>query len=150
MSNIYNYYKVSETLACSGQPREGQLATLAAEGYRVVINLGLLDTKYSLKDEATSVKELGMEYIHIPVQFDNPQIDELALFIKSMSDHPNERVFVHCAANYRASCFTGLHLLSKGEMDEEEMMAFIEEVWQPDNIWEMFLEEGVAFINTII
>jgi hypothetical protein len=35
-----------------------------------VINLALHnDARYSLRDEAATVRELGMRYIHIPVQF---------------------------------------------------------------------------------
>ncbi len=72
---LYNYKEVSELLSCSGQPREGQLTAVAAGGFRVMVNLGLSDAKYSLKDEAASVQTLGMLYYHIPVLFDDPKSD---------------------------------------------------------------------------
>ncbi len=147
MSAIYNFHKVSDLLACSGQPREGQLPSVAADGYKVVINLGLLDGKYALTDEAASVKDLGITYHHIPVLFDNPQIDDLTLFIDKMNEHANDKTLVHCAANYRASVFTGLYLLSAKKLNEEEMQELIEEVWQPDAIWQQFLEEGTEYIK---
>jgi len=143
MSAIYNFHKVSDKLACAGQPREDQLPYIADEGYNVVINLGLTDGKYALKDEAASVKGLGMEYHHIPVIFDDPQVSELASFIELMNKHADEKIFVHCAANYRASVFTGLHLFAADKLDEEGMQGFIEEVWQPDPIWQSFIEESV-------
>ena len=149
MTAIYNFHKVSDLLACSGQPGEGQLASIADEGYRVVINLGLPDTKYSLKDEAASIKQLGITYHHIPVLFDSPQITDLVSFIDRMNEHAGEKIFVHCAANYRASAFTGLYLFSKDEMTEDEMQSFIEEIWQPDGIWEQFIEEGVDFLKLL-
>jgi protein tyrosine phosphatase (PTP) superfamily phosphohydrolase (DUF442 family) len=147
MSAIYNFNKVSDLLACSGQPGEGQLPSIATDGYKVVINLGLLDGKYALADEAASVKNLGIAYHHIPVLFDNPQIDDLTSFIDIMNEHASEKTLVHCAANYRASVFTGLYLLSAKKLNEEEMQELIEEVWQPDAIWQQFLEEGTEYIK---
>jgi protein tyrosine phosphatase (PTP) superfamily phosphohydrolase (DUF442 family) len=148
MSAIYNFHKISDLLACSGQPGEGQLASIAAEGYGVVINLGLLDGKYALADEAGSVKNLGLIYHHIPVLFDDPKINDLASFIELMKKYTNEKTLVHCAANYRASVFAGLYLLAADKLNEEEMQEFIEEIWQPDAIWQQFLEEGIEYIKS--
>ena len=147
MTSIHNFHQVSDMLACAGQPREGQLAAIADEGYRVIINLGLLDGKYALADEASSVKNLGLTYHHIPVIFDNPQIDELTSFIGLMNNHTNEKTLVHCAANYRASVFAGLYLFATDQLDEQEMQGLIEEVWQPDGIWQQFLEESTEYIK---
>ena len=148
MSAIYNFYKVSDLLACAGQPREGQFASIADEGYKVVINLGLADGRYALKDEAASVKSLGMEYHHIPVIFDNPQIEELTSFIDLMNKYADEKTFVHCAANYRASVFTGLYLYSAGKLDEHQLEDFIDEIWKPEPIWETFIEDSVVFLKS--
>ena len=148
MSNIYNFQKVSDTLACAGQPREGQLASIAEDGYEVIINLGLADGKYALADEAGSVKALGLTYYHIPVQFDNPQLDELTTFIADMQQHDGEKILVHCAANYRASAFTGLYLFAEGKMNEDEMQEFIEAVWQPDAVWQQFIGESVEWLKS--
>jgi protein tyrosine phosphatase (PTP) superfamily phosphohydrolase (DUF442 family) len=147
MNSIYNFHKVSDALACSGQPLEGQLASIATDGYQAVINLGLADGKYALADEAASVKNLGLTYHHIPIVFDNPQIDELTSFIGVMNEHTNEKTLVHCAANYRASVFTGLYLFAVNKLNEEEVQEFIEEIWQPDAIWQQFLEEGTGYIK---
>ncbi len=135
-------------LACSGQPTEEQIKALAAQQYQVVVNLGLSDAKYSLPDEATLVQKSAMVYYHIPVLFDNPQIDDLALFIKYMNEQEGKKTLVHCAANYRASCFTALYLYYLKEINEEEISNIVDEIWQPDHIWESFLEEGIAHINT--
>ena len=72
-SDIYNFRQASPDLASSGQPREHQLAAIAAAGYNVIINLALHDDpRYSLADEAASVRALSLEYVHIPVQFNAP------------------------------------------------------------------------------
>ena len=143
MSAIYNLHKISDLLACAGQPGESQLHAIAGEGYQVVINLGLTDGKYALKDEMASVRGLGMEYHHIPVLFDNPTVTDLAFFIELMKNHTEHKTLVHCAANYRASVFTGLYLFAANKLDEDEVLPFIEEVWQPDPTWQLFIEEGL-------
>jgi protein tyrosine phosphatase (PTP) superfamily phosphohydrolase (DUF442 family) len=147
MPAIRNFYKVSDGLACAGQPSEEQLKQLAAEGYQVIINLGLLNTIYALPDEAATVAVLGMNYYHIPVQFDSPQISELANFIGCMNQHTGKKMLVHCAANYRASVFTGLYLLVIGEIAVDEVQDFVEDAWQPNGVWQLFLEEGSAWVG---
>ena len=147
MSPIYNFHKVSALLACAGQPTESQVAAIASDGYKVIINLGLADGKYALNNEAASVIGFGMEYHHIPVLFDNPQISELAAFIMLMNKHQGEKTFVHCAANYRASVFTSLYLFSTGTLNEDGLHEFIEGIWQPDPVWQLFIEEGIEWMN---
>ncbi|MGZ3752955.1 MAG: hypothetical protein ACXVIY_13525 [Mucilaginibacter sp.] len=88
MRPIYNFHQVNDRLACSGQPTEEQLQAIMEEGYKVIINLGLTGTKYSLPDEAASVAGLGLTYHHIPVQFDSPQIQELEDFLYQQGAPP--------------------------------------------------------------
>ena len=147
MSTLYNFRQVSDLLACAGQPQEGQLQSIADDGYQVIINLGLSDGKYALADEAISVNNLGLAYHHIPVVFDNPQLAELTSFISLMNAHSHQKTLVHCAANYRASAFTGLYLFAVDLLNQDEMQEFIEEVWQPDGIWQQFIEEGIAYLK---
>jgi len=147
MNTIYNFRQVSDLLACAGQPTESQLTDIANGDYRVVINLGLADGKYALADEAASVNNLGLTYHHIPVVFDNPQMDELNSFISMMNAHSHQKTLVHCAANYRASAFTGLYLFAVDILNPDEMQEFIEEVWQPDGIWQQFIDEAVEVLR---
>jgi protein tyrosine phosphatase (PTP) superfamily phosphohydrolase (DUF442 family) len=147
MRPIYNFSRVNDRLACSGQPTEEQLSDLANDSYKVIINLGLAGSKYSLPDEARSAAGLGLVYHHIPVQFDNPQLSELEEFFALMQKHTGEKVLVHCAANYRASCFTGLYLLATRQLNQDEMTDFIESTWQPDPTWQQFVEDGVEYLR---
>jgi len=149
MRPIYNFLQVNDQLACSGQPTEEQLQDLTKQGYKVIINLGLTGTKYSLPDEAASVAGLGLTYHHIPVQFDRPQVQELEDFLALMAQHQNEKILVHCAANYRASCFTGLYLLATKQFGQDEMDDFVANIWQPDAVWQQFVEEGVEWLNKL-
>jgi protein tyrosine phosphatase (PTP) superfamily phosphohydrolase (DUF442 family) len=149
MRSIYNFHQVNDQLACSGQPAEKQLQAIAGDGYKVIINLGLTGAKYSLPDEAASVSGLGLTYHHIPVQFESPQLHELKDFIGLMKRHQNEKILVHCAANYRASCFTGLYLLAARQIGQDEMDDLIANIWQPDPVWQQFIEDGVEWLNKL-
>ena len=148
MSSIYNFKQVSDLLACAGQPREGQLQSIADDGYKVVINLGLADSKYALADEAALVAKLGLTYHHLPIIFDDPQLSELIDFIRLMNEYSHQKTLVHCAANYRASAFTGLYLFSADILNQNEMQDFIEEIWQPDGTWQQFIDNAVLWLSS--
>jgi len=110
VEHIYNYRAVDNMLSTSGQPTEAQLASVAHEGFEVVVNLALHhDPRYSLRDECSLVRSLGMEYIHIPVAFDDPTEADLLSFIDVMTKHKGQKLLVHCAANMRVSAFLGLY-----------------------------------------
>jgi hypothetical protein len=70
--SIYHWHRLDDRITTSGQPSETQLADIAALGVRYVINLGLHSHEKALRDEAASVHALGMTYVHIPVDFQNP------------------------------------------------------------------------------
>src|SRR5215471_14207582 len=69
---IYNWRRLDDRVTTSGQPTEPQLAEIQALGVRHVVNLGLHTHEKALPDEASSVREFGMTYTHIPVDFQNP------------------------------------------------------------------------------
>ena len=41
----------------------------------------------------------------------------------------------------------GLYLFAINKMDEPAMQLFIEDVWQPDAVWQQFIDEGVEYIK---
>ena len=147
MSDIKNLLTVSDQLACAGQPAESQLAEMAVQGFQVVINLGLSDGKYALPDEAGSVARLGLAYYHIPVLFDSPRLAEWQSFQSIMDQEQGKKIFVHCAANYRATAFTGLYLFAKAELAEQELQSFIARFWQPDAVWQRFIDDTLRHIE---
>jgi protein tyrosine phosphatase (PTP) superfamily phosphohydrolase (DUF442 family) len=147
MPEIKNFLEISDRLACAGQPDESQLAIIAARGFEVVINLGLSDGKYALPDEAAALAALGLEYYHIPVQFENPRLAKWKSFTETMNQHRSKPTFVHCAANYRATAFTGLYLFATAQLDQEELYSFVAQFWQPNPVWQQFIEETIQYIK---
>lgn len=145
IDDIRNYRAVSPQLATSGQPDEAQLAAIAAAGFEVVINLALHDDpRYSLADEAGTVRDLGLDYVHIPVQFGAPTHDDLARFMNAMSTHAARRVWVHCAANYRVSAFVGLDRVLRQGWSRAEAFAVMDDIWKPDAVWAAFIDTELA------
>ena len=131
-------------IATGGQPSEGQLAEVAAAGYRRVVNLGLLDPKYCLPDEAALAASLGMEYRHIPVRFDAPTLDDFRAFTAVMDAWAGEPVFVHCAANYRVSSFMALYGELKLGWTRAQADEHARRLWEPNETWRNFLEHARA------
>lgn len=145
VSDIYNFRPIEDALSTSGQPTEAQLRAAAGEGYDVIINLALHDhPRYSLPDETGLVKTLGMKYVHIPVQFDDPQEDDLLAFIEAMEMHKNKKILVHCAANMRVTAFLGLYRVIKEGKLEIEAFEPMRTVWEPDDVWSPFISRMLA------
>lgn len=142
---VYRYRLAAPGLATSGQPREDEIAAIAAAGYEVVINLALHDDpRYSLADEAGSVRALGVEYVHIPVKFDAPSRDDLRAFFDAMDAHRGRRLWVHCAANLRVSAFLALHRHFREGWTTAQAFGPMREVWEPNAVWARFLDESLA------
>lgn len=142
---IVRYVQVSDMLATSGQPSEEQLAAVAAAGFQTIINLALHDDpRYSLKDEAGTVRSLGMEYIHIPVQFSSPQPSDLSAFCAAMARAEGRKVLVHCAHNKRVPVFVALDRVLRLHWDADRALAAVREVWQPDATWSEFIAKALA------
>lgn len=144
LGEIYNLRLAGKMLATAGQPSEEELAAVARAGYEVVINLALHDDpRYSLPDERVLVESLGMSYIHIPVVFSHPTLEDLAIFFDAMESNTGKRIFLHCAANMRVSTFLGLFRTIRLNWDQDRAFALMREIWTPDPIWTEFIEEAL-------
>lgn len=132
---IRNFLAIDERLATAGQPRGDQLADVAADGYEVVVNLGLLGQDYSLADEAGLAASLGLEYHHIPVDFTAPRMDDVRRFLAVMDASAGRRTFVHCAANYRATSFVALYGQARLGWSPGEADACARQFWEPNDTW---------------
>jgi protein tyrosine phosphatase (PTP) superfamily phosphohydrolase (DUF442 family) len=143
--DIYNYRMVDELLSTSGQPTEPQLRAVAADGFKVVINLALHnDPRYSLPDEAGLAGSLGLTYVHIPVQFDAPKEKDLRAFFEAMDAHGQQKILVHCAANKRVTAFLGLYRVIKRAWEPEDAFALMREIWVPDAVWSTFIADMLS------
>ena len=143
-STIKNLLVLSDRFATAGQPTEAELRALAASGFEEVINLGLLDPRYCLADEAGFVASLGLRYLHIPVDFEAPQFADFERFEQALRSASERKVFVHCAANKRVSCFVALFGERALGWTREQADAHVARVWQPNPNWSAFIADARA------
>src|SRR5712671_6597121 len=137
---IYNWRRLDDRITTSGQPTEEQLAGICALGVRHVVNLALHTHEKALPDEAASVSRLGMTYVHIPVDFQNPTEEDFEQFCAVMDQLKDVPVHVHCIANARVSAFFYRYRRDVLGMDETHARAEMEAVWQPKGVWVEFVE----------
>lgn len=139
IEQIYNYLPIEETLTTSGQPSERQLKAIKDAGYGAVINLAPHHAENALKDEAGALAELGLPYIHIPVDFRNPTEADFQQFRDAVAARQAEKLWVHCAANMRVSAFVyRLRTEVRGE-DPAQAQADLHKIWRPHGVWRRFL-----------
>lgn len=141
IEEIYNFVALSADLATAGQPTAAQLEAIAQDGYTVVINLDVPDSRYALPNEPALVQELGMVYHNIPVDFGAPTLADFVHFTETMDSHRGQKIFVHCAANYRVSTFTALYGQTRWEWSQAQADAHIERLWAPNRAWSEFIHE---------
>lgn len=146
MNGIYNYLKLNENLSSSGMPTAEQLKEVADAGVKVVINLALKTSPNALANENEIVESLGMNYIHIPVEWDHPTQKNLADFFNAMDAHKDQKVYVHCQANYRATAFITLYRILREGWKQEDAIPIMEKIWNPEDfpVWQRFIEENLS------
>lgn len=140
LENIYNFLKLSDSIATAGQPTPEQFTIIKLSNYQVVINLALLDSPNALANEESIVKSLGMEYIHIPVIWENPTLEDITRFFSVMKDFSNKRVFIHCAANKRVSAFIYLYIIHQ-KINKEQAQKDLNRIWIPNKKWQDFIQQ---------
>jgi uncharacterized protein (TIGR01244 family) len=108
------FASVGSDLFIGGQPTEKALRDLKVKGVTTVINLRMPEEMKQIGfDEAALLKELGMNYVHIPMRgsAENPygakQLDEFAAAIASADG----KVLLHCTVAWRASHIWAAYLI---------------------------------------
>jgi protein tyrosine phosphatase (PTP) superfamily phosphohydrolase (DUF442 family) len=143
MSPITDFLQLTPALATAGQPSLAELAELQQAGYEVVINLATPASPNAVPDEAAQVQRMGMEYIAVPVVWENPTAQNLADFFTAMNQAQQKKVFVHCARNMRVSAFMYLYRVLVLKWSDEQAAPDLLKIWQPNETWTRFIAEMV-------
>ncbi len=133
LETVRNFQRVSDRLASSGQIAYDQIPLLAEEGFEVVVNLAVADSARN-GEEGFRVIQQGLTYVHIPVDWENPSMEDVELFFDVMEAVEGRKVYVHCFANMRASAFVYMYRTLVQGVPEAEARATMNEVWDP---WEL-------------
>lgn len=140
---IYNFIQIDATLGTAGQPKPDEFEAIGAAGYEMVINLAAGQSEEFNPDEGEIVQQLGIDYIHIPVDWTNPTADDYARFVQSMKANAGKKCFVHCIANYRVTAFTFLYRVIEQGVPVDEARAVMNRIWEPGDeypIWDAFIK----------
>ena len=86
-----------------------------------------------------------MEYVNIPVEWDNPTLENLTDFTHAMDAHRGKSILVHCQANYRATGFITLYRVNSLGWKRENALKDLRQIWNPAEypVWEKFIEENL-------
>lgn len=141
LSTVYNYVRITDNLATSGQIAYDQIASLKEAGYEVVVNLAVAD-EGSNALEGFLATQAGLTYVQIPVSWREPALRDLQTFFDVMEMSKDRKVYVHCFANMRASAFTYLYRTLVQKVPEEQALADMNKVWDP-----MELEQWAGLIQ---
>jgi len=139
IEQLTNYYPISPLILTAGQPTAEQIALIAQAGCDVVINLARPTSPNALVDEAELVAAQGMDYVTIPVVWEEPTLDDLDRFFAAMEANQARKVFVHCVVNYRVSSFVYLYRVLRLGADPDEAIWDLRSIWEPDETWSAFI-----------
>jgi protein tyrosine phosphatase (PTP) superfamily phosphohydrolase (DUF442 family) len=142
LTAIRAFKRMPDGTGTSGQPSPEQLVAIAAAGYEVVINLVPPDQRL-LPEEAEIVRGLGLDYVNIPVVWTAPTPENLQTFFGELDARPGRRIFVHCAANLRASAFLYLYRVLRRGDDPDDAEQDLLDLWTPTDWWQAFIDSAL-------
>jgi protein tyrosine phosphatase (PTP) superfamily phosphohydrolase (DUF442 family) len=136
LSEIRNYIEYSPTFASAGQPSREQLDAVRAAGFERVVYIAFSNGRDAIADEDAVVKELGMDYIQVPVIWDAPTKSDFYAFAGAMQREPDRKTLLHCAANFRASAFSFLYRVLYEDVPMANAKADMNKIWRPNETWQ--------------
>lgn len=110
-------------LLTGGQPDRECLEAVCAAGYRTVVNLRPVG-EFDAFDEAHVVRELGLEYVHIPVaDADGLNAEAVASLDAVLADAQQRPMLIHCGSGNRVGALIAMHASRKRGLDVDEALA---------------------------
>lgn len=108
------FARVGDDVFIGGQPTERALRELSAQGVTTVVNLRSPPEMARVSfDEAALVKQLGMEYVYLPMR-GTPELPYSPAAVKSFADamaKAKGKVLLHCTIAWRASHLWAAYLI---------------------------------------
>ena len=144
LADITNFRQYSATFASSGQPTKDQFSAIAENGFERIVYIAFTNNTNALPDADQVVKGLGMEYMHIPVTWDNPLPSDFYAFADSLRRDTDKKTLLHCQVNASATAFSFLYRVIYEGVDIAEAKADMNTVWQPNETWRDFIVAVLA------
>lgn len=136
LSQISNFCYIHPHLLTSSQPNAEQLAQIKAYGVDTIINLGLSDEQQALTYEDRHCLSLGLNYIHIPIDWDCPRDEQCLLVLDLIHALVQDKiVWLHCGDYRRVSCLIYLYQQFAMQVDIVNAEHYLHHTWQPNETW---------------
>lgn len=144
VTNIYNFLRLSDSIATAGQPTANQFAAIKNSGYQTIVNLALPTSTNAIPQEQEIVESQGMQYVHIPVDWEEPTIADIQQFFAVLQANQDKPVFVHCAMNMRVSAFMFLYRRICKGVSAADAAEDLHQIWTPNENWQRFIAQVLA------
>ena len=138
--SLLNRIDYSPSLTTAGQPTEAELPLIASAGFDRVIFLAFASHPKAVAHEDDIVRDQGLQFIHIPVEWESPSPADFAAFAAVMQTFGKGRTLVHCEVNFRASVFGFLYQVLYEGADVDEAISLMQSIWIPNDTWEAFID----------
>lgn len=135
LNDINNFRQYSGQFASAGQPTAEQYTTLRDAGFERIVYIAFTDNPNAVENADQVVKRLGMDYIHIPVDWNNPATRDYYAFADVMQRDPERKTLLHCQVNARATAFSFLYRVIHEGIPVAQAKTDMNSVWQPNEIW---------------
>lgn len=142
LSDLENYQVNTPQMVSSGLPNSEQFEKLKAIGVSKVIDLIPGDRT----EESRLMKALDLSYHNIPVEWENPTIENFDDYASTMNRYNSSEgiTLTHCRLNWRGAVFTYLYRVTQLNEPEELAKQDLLLIWEPNEIWQDFIDQVKA------
>ena len=155
LKDISNYIEYAETsqgnglglYGSSGQPTKDDISILSKAGYQRIIYIALTTNETALAGEDELVLENGMQYLHVPVDFSKPTVDDFKAVANALQSQSDLKTLLHCQINLRASTFSFLYRVIYKKVPIEDAKNDLDSIWVPNPTWFDFIKSTLAHYN---
>jgi ribosomal-protein-alanine N-acetyltransferase len=142
VERVSAFRRLSPLLASAGQPSPSEIEVIAQAGFKHLINLALPTSPGALADEASLAERAGLEYLHLPIDFELPDLRQASQLFSALDERQNEPVFVHCAKNMRVSALLYVYRCILAGVPARQARADLHAIWQPNHIWRRYMSNA--------
>jgi protein tyrosine phosphatase (PTP) superfamily phosphohydrolase (DUF442 family) len=135
LKEVLNFRQYSETFASAGQPTAEQFSNIRDAGFERVIYIAFSNNPNAVANADQLVKGLGMDYVHIPVDWNNPSKRDFYTFADAMQREQKLKTLLHCQVNARATAFSFLYRVIYDGAPVAQAKSDMNSVWQPNETW---------------
>jgi protein tyrosine phosphatase (PTP) superfamily phosphohydrolase (DUF442 family) len=137
VEQIKNFHFVSDKLASSGLLHLNDYDHINQYGFKHVINL----IPGEQSEERARVESLGLSYQQIEVIWDEPTLEDFETFVKYMKSYGDDKIYVHCQLNWRASTFLYLYRVTQLGVSKQQAIKDLHKIWKPSETWQDYINK---------